>query len=446
MIMKDYGANERHEKNYTKTDKKTKNMKSITYSIIFLSTIFILSCKGDDENKEGAKQDPWTEGINQRLADLEKHLDNLPYSTSMSVYNLSADSFLFHYNDRQQMIPASTIKLLTAICALERLGMKGEFHTTLHQNGNVSGGTLHGDLVVMGGFDPLLDLSNLQQMARTVKQSGINKIDGRLIGDVSMTDTLRMGKGWSWDDYPSPVTPYLTPLFFNHQRRIGKSWNMIASPDMYCLQTLAEELKKAGVEVDSHRLLLSTSGVTPRGKEICRISHPLSKVLPTMLKESDNLYAESVFYRLANLRKKHGATAGDGISELKNTLTHAGCDNFNVRIVDGSGLSPYDNMTAECQIRLLIYAYNDKMQLFSPLFSSLAVAGKSGTLSARMTEGKATTRVHAKTGTSANACCLSGYAKASNGDDLAFAILFNGVLNPNRSRSFQDEICNLLCE
>ena len=78
MIMKDYGANERYEKNYTKTDKKTKNMKSITYSIIFLSTIFILSCKGDDENKEGAKQDPWTEGINQRLADLEKHLDNLP--------------------------------------------------------------------------------------------------------------------------------------------------------------------------------------------------------------------------------------------------------------------------------------------------------------------------------------------------------------------------------
>ena len=200
------------------------------------------------------------------------------------------------------------------------------------------------------------------------------------------------------------------------------------------------------VSVDGERLLLSTSGVNPRGKELSRISHSLSQVLPTMLKDSDNLYAEALFYRLASLKKNKGATVQDGLSMVKNTLTRAGCDNFNFRIVDGSGLSPYDNMTAESQIRLLIYAYNDKMLLFSPLYSSLAVAGKSGTLAARMTEGKATSRVHAKTGTSANACCLTGYAKASNGDDLAFAILSNGVLNPNRCRAFQDDICQLLCE
>lgn len=422
------------------------NKKTLTYLFATTIALALPSCKGNDNVKEEKAVDPWTEQMNHNLADLAIHLDKLPYTTAMSVYNLSADSFLFNYHERQQMIPASTLKLLTAICALENLGMKGEFHTTLHQNGNVSGGTLHGDLIIVGGFDPLLSLSDLQSLARSVKSAGITRVDGRIIGDVSMTDTLRMGNGWSWDDYPSPVTPYLTPLFFDHQRLRSKSWNMIANPDMHCLRTFANELQKAGVSVDADRLLLSTSGVTPRGKELSRISHPLSRVLPTMLKDSDNLYAEAVFYRLASLKKKKGASAKDGLSMIGNTLTHAGCDNFNFRIVDGSGLSPYDNMTAESQIRLLIYAYNDKMMLFSPLYSSLAVAGKSGTLATRMTEGKATSRVHAKTGTSANACCLSGYAKASNGDDLAFVILSNGVLSPNRCRYFQDEICQLLCE
>ena len=146
------------------------------------------------------------------------------------------------------------------------------------------------------------------------------------------------------------------------------------------------------------------------------------------------------------MRRKSGATPDDALILLKNTLAHAGCDNFNLRIVDGSGLSPYDNMSAESQVKLLTYAYNRKMELYSPLYSYLAVAGKSGTLSMRMTDGPATGRVHAKTGSSANSCCLSGYAKASNGDDLAFAILTNGVLSMNRCRAFQDEICHLLCE
>ena len=421
--------------------------KTILQLLIVVSiTLFASSCKDDKQGGDGNKVDAWTEQMNRNLADLSTRLDHLPYTTAMSVYNLSADSFLFNYHERQQMIPASTLKLLIAISALENLGIKGEFHTSLHQNGAISGGTLHGDLILVGGFDPLLNQADLQTMARTVKNAGIQRIDGRLIGDLSMTDTLRMGNGWSWDDYPSPVTPYLTPLFYNHQRRPGKGLNLMADPDLHCLYTFATELQKAGVDVDMNRLLLSTSGVTPLGKELSRISHPLSRVLPTMLKESDNLYAEAVFYRLASLKKKKGASAKDALMMVKNTLTHAGCDNFNFRIVDGSGLSPYDNMTAESQIRLLIYAYNDKMLLFSPLYSSLAVAGKSGTLAARMTEGKATSRVHAKTGTSANACCLTGYAKASNGDDLAFAILSNGVLNPNRCRAFQDEICQLLCE
>ncbi|MBR3093151.1 MAG: D-alanyl-D-alanine carboxypeptidase/D-alanyl-D-alanine-endopeptidase [Bacteroidaceae bacterium] len=422
------------------------NKKTLIFLFAMIIAMALPSCKGDDKVKDEKAVDPWTEQMNHNLADLATRLEHQPYTTSMSIYNLSADSFLFNYHERQQMIPASTLKLLIAISALENLGIKGEFHTTLHQNGSISGGTLHGDLILVGGFDPLLSLGDLQAMARAVKNAGIQRVDGRLIGDVSMTDTLRMGNGWSWDDYPSPVTPYLTPLFFDHQRLRTKNWNMIANPDKHCLRTFASELQKAGVSVDGERLLLSTSGVNPRGKELSRISHSLSQVLPTMLKDSDNLYAEALFYRLASLKKNKGATVQDGLSMVKNTLTRAGCDNFNFRIVDGSGLSPYDNMTAESQIRLLIYAYNNKMLLFSPLYSSLAVAGKSGTLAARMTEGKATSRVHAKTGTSANACCLTGYAKASNGDDLAFAILSNGVLNPNRCRAFQDDICQLLCE
>ena len=72
----------------------------------------------------------------------------------LMVWDLTADSAIYRYNDRQLMRPASTMKLVTAITALDKLGVNYKFNTLLYYTGEISNRTLHGDLYFVGGMDP----------------------------------------------------------------------------------------------------------------------------------------------------------------------------------------------------------------------------------------------------------------------------------------------------
>ena len=72
---------------------------------------------------------PWPQGIQQKLAKLVKSDMFKTSQLGMMVYDLDADSTIFAFNDKQLMRPASTMKLITAITAIDKLGGDYQFKT-----------------------------------------------------------------------------------------------------------------------------------------------------------------------------------------------------------------------------------------------------------------------------------------------------------------------------
>ena len=218
---------------------------------------------------------------------------------------------------------------------------------------------------------------------------------------------------------------------------------LVSRKDEFASQ-FKDELQKCGVYVDAP----ISSGRLPRDKNlllICSRSHTLSEVLGPMMKESDNLYAESMFYQIAATVGKRPATAAHARQQIKSVLSKAGVSGVQYRIADGSGLSLYDYVTPELMIRLLRYAYL-RRDVMAALYPSLPVAGIDGTLEKRMTKGAAYGNVHAKTGTVSGISSLAGYCRAANQHLLAFCIINQGVMKTSDGRAFQDQVCEALCQ
>jgi D-alanyl-D-alanine carboxypeptidase/D-alanyl-D-alanine-endopeptidase (penicillin-binding protein 4) len=103
------------------------------------------------------------------------------------MIDLESGQVLAELNPDLPLIPASTVKLATAVAALDVLGPEHRFRTELLAHGAVEGGVLHGDLILRGGGDPLLDLAHLLGLAVRLQTSGIREVDGRfLIDDTAL--------------------------------------------------------------------------------------------------------------------------------------------------------------------------------------------------------------------------------------------------------------------
>lgn len=98
--------------------------------------------------------------------------------------------------------PASNFKLLTAAAALAYLGRNFRYRTTLVARGPVKDGELDGDLIFVGGGDPVLSRGDLKEAAGAVLAAGIRRVTGKVLPDGSVFDNQRYGFGWAWEDFP----------------------------------------------------------------------------------------------------------------------------------------------------------------------------------------------------------------------------------------------------
>ena len=96
---------------------------------------------------------------------------------------------VIHWQENQSMNPASTMKLLTSLAAMEVLGPQYRWKTDLFTNGKIQNGTLQGDLLIRGSGDPKLIPEEINKMLANLKSSGIKKIAGDLILDRSAYDS-----------------------------------------------------------------------------------------------------------------------------------------------------------------------------------------------------------------------------------------------------------------
>ena len=344
----------------------------------------------------------------------------------LMVFDLDADTVLYQYQARQLMRPASTMKLVTAITALDRLGGAYEYKTNFYYTGTIADSVLTGNLYCVGGFDPSLTSDDVSVIAESIRQAGITKIRGTIIADKQMKEVLDYGEGWCWDD----DNPMLIPL------SIGRK-------DIF-LTTLRKELDRQGVNVSEAKL--GGNGIMPNGaRHLSTYRHSIDIILKQMLKDSDNFYAESMFYQTAASTGHRPAKASDARTLTKQFIKRLGLGGNPYKIADGSGLSLYNYISAELLVRMLRYAHN-KEEIIGHLLPALPIAGVDGTLKKRMTEGNAYGNVVAKTGTVTGISSLAGYLTTADGRRLCFAIINQGVMRSADGRAFQDRVCQALCE
>lgn len=367
---------------------------------------------------------PWPHNVRAQINAL---LQTDMFRTSqlgMMVYDLDADSAIFCHNERQLMRPASTMKVITAITALSRLGGSYQFKTDLCYTGEVDSCTLRGDVYCVGGFDPRFNIDDMRAFVESIRKMGVDTIRGTIYADKSMKDEAQYGEGWCWDD----DNPILSPL-------------LVGRKDVF-IDRFVQELREAGIVVDAF---------TGQGRKpddafcICRRFHTIDQVLMRMLKESDNLYAESMFYQIGAASGSQPATAHSARSVMNRLIEKVGLDPKRYNIADGSGLSLYNYVTAELEVRMLRYAFKNN-NIYLHLHPSLPQAGTDGTLRKRMTSPFTQGNVYAKTGTLSGISSLAGYCTAANGHRLAFAIINQGLLHGRNGRSFQDRVCTILCQ
>ncbi len=395
----------------TEEDEMTEDNDSVAADSLWSDS---LSVKGDTL--------PWPKNVQAQIGEL---LQSDMFRTSqlgMMVYDLDADSAIFCHNERQLMRPASTMKVITAITALSRLGGSYQFKTDLCYTGRVDSCTLQGDIYCVGGFDPRFNNDDLRAFVEGIRRLGIDTIRGSIYADKSMKDKNPYGEGWCWDD----DNPTLSPLLLSRKDHL--------LPKFY------SDLREAGI------YLTGSLGEKRKPEEancIVRRFHTIDQVLMRMLKESDNLYAESMFYQIAASTGNHPATAKSARAIIKQLVNKIGLDGSRYQFADGSGLSLYNYVSAELEVKLLRYAYHDQ-NIYNHLLPALPIAGTDGTLRKRMTGAFTRGNVHAKTGTVTGISSLCGYLTAANGHHLCFSIINQGVMHGKNGRRFQDKVCTIL--
>lgn len=423
----------------------------------------------------------------------------------ITVFDLTAGETLYRYQDEKLYRPASVEKIITSVTALAQLGADYTLDTGLRHTGIIENDTLKGSLYLTGGFDPEFMEADLDRIVSALSEQGIRYVTDTVAADVSMTDSVYWGPGWSWDDTPYSFQPYLSPLMLNRgcvdvavsptqkdslptvvctprsdyytvhnqgvsrnpqagKLTITRNWlsngnlitvsgnvsrpytetlNVYSSKDFF-FHTFVGRLQEQGIHATTYTYA-DCPAACDSTKILYTLHRPIKEVLQRALKKSDNLCAESMFYHLAVRHAAHKRVSAKDGTEAIHAFMKAGLgfnpDNY--KIADGSGVSLYNYISPRLLLEYLKYAYYHR-DIFLPLYDALPIAGVDGTLQYRMKQSAARGNVRAKTGSVTGVSSLAGYVKAANGHQLAFVIINQNVLKLSKARAFQDRVCDIL--
>jgi D-alanyl-D-alanine carboxypeptidase/D-alanyl-D-alanine-endopeptidase (penicillin-binding protein 4) len=356
-----------------------------------------------------------------------------PARSAAVAFDLAAGTVLFEQNGDRSLAPASNEKLPLTYAALVRLGTGYRIDTDVLGEGQQDGTQWTGALVLKGNGDPTLSRADLRALATQVKSLGILSVTGGVIGDESSYDARRVVAGWK-PGFFIDESPPLSALVVD-RARVGRM--VTRTPALAAATAFRDALRQAGIAVDGP---VRTAPADEWSELLASVSSPtLAAMVRFMDRESDNFTAEMLLKQLGLAELGRGTSAA-GASVVTTTLVEAGVPMTGVRIVDGSGLSLLDRLTANALGSLLEIAWADPA-VRPALLAALPVAGVNGTLQHRLRKPPARGRVLAKTGTTDNASSLSGYVS----DRYAFAVVQNGhPLSYWWARRAQDRFAQVL--
>ena len=352
---------------------------------------------------------------------------------------MQAGRVLYSRNAGNQFAPASTIKLLTAVAALNVLGEDTRLTTRMVSASEPVDGVIEGDLTIIGSGDPLLvtrgykkSLENPDQVtedfgavADAVVAAGIREITGSIIGDESGLDRTRWIPSWPTRYQIGGVVGPLSALMVND----GQT-GFVTEPDLPNADRKPGDA--AALAAATLRTLLIGRGVVVGGSsdtgrapdeafEVATFdSLPMRDIVGEMVSDSDNTTAE-LLTRLIGREASGVGTTEAGLLAIRDSLQSVGLNVDDLVMVDGSGLDTSNRVTCDLLIETL-----EQLPPDGAVTAGLAVAGRAGTLRKRLLDSPATAKVRAKTGTLATVNALTGFAEPKAGSPLTFAMIQNG--------------------
>ncbi len=355
------------------------------------------------------------------------------------------------------LIPASTQKLLVGAALLQLVSDSSSVFTTdLVADQAPVDGVIAGDVWLVGGGDPLLAteafvdrngdqarrFTRFEDLADSIADAGVVRIEGAVLGDGSRYDDLLDVPSWL-DRYREQVSAGpLSGLTVNQglttftPERVPVNPGTPASdPPAHAASVLVGLLADRGVEVTG----ASGSGVAPGGAvPIASLeSLPVVEVVEHMMLWSDNTVAELLLKELGVQAGQTGSTEV-GASVLVSTLAAIGVSTESMVVADGSGLDLGNRATCGALADVLDVAGSD-----SDLADTLAVTGATGTLRGRVAGTPASGSVLAKTGSLRHVISLAGFVRSDDGREYVFAIASNvpeGEFMPDAGVETQDDL------
>lgn len=373
---------------------------------------------------------------------------------SILIINPLSQDTLYAFNPKQPLIPASNTKLFTTAVALELLSPDFKVYTKLFiDDKNLQDGTINGNLYLKGYGNPAFYEKDMDAFVDELKRRRIKRITGAIIGDESYFDSEYTREGSIEEENASVKLPPISALIYNHnsttsrvrvrRKRYKTVTTFVKDPANFAANQLRRKLMSAGITVEGDY----RSGITPRGAVEIASSHiNLIDFVSRVNKRSDNYYAECLFKIVgAETSGIEGSaiTASQAIMEF---LKDHDINRDGLRLVDGSGISRFNQTSAATLSELLETIYLD-IDLFERYNSTLSVAGYDGTLGGRMRGTSAEYNFKGKTGTLNGVSSLTGFLKLRNGDDVIVSILIEfSEKHQGYFRAMQDRIVSALSE
>lgn len=338
------------------------------------------------------------------------------------------------------LVPGSVLKLITAASALTNLGPLARIPTSVVASDSVVTLVGGGDstLSVRGGGPGAASLADLAKQVANQVQAG--PIDLRY--DDSLFTGPELGPGWA-GDYPAVgVAAPVTALMVDQGRVRPGAISRVPNPAKSAARTFRRLLEANGVTVRSLKPGRADAGAT----QIAKVeSAPVIDLVEFMLTTSDNDLAESLAH-LSGAAAGFKASFAGGSKAAAATLADLGIDSSGMELVDGSGVSARNRVSAATLTQLLALVARGTNPDLSPIASGLAVAGFTGTLADRFVGGNrpAAGYVRAKTGTLTGVTSLAGTVQDVDGRVLVFALLANEIPSIERARDLGDDFASSL--
>jgi len=427
----------------------------------------------------------------QRLSSDIDRISRAPHlrrgKTAVYIVDAKSGEQLYGVHEHEGMNPASNVKLVATATALDVLGPKWTYQTSVYGPTPDQDGVVKGDLYLYGDHDGSLTPSAVEGLAQRVAASGIKRIEGNVLFGSGNRDAIAWP--WTYINIQGGATVNDPPIVSVYPKcdlvrvivQAKTSWHrnawaftkrprVVVDPDgrkrieitvvgairvrrkqqlkrwipmrsRYTASVLRTALMEWGVDVTGQAEQMSFEKYV-RGSVLdhdflpvelsSHTSAPLSQLVSKINKYSDNILADKVTMAIG--RKMFGGSArlDKGTKAMSQWLSkHTTEDTTPVVLDTGSGLSYKTRISARQIVGTLRSAagYDDtKPSKHTELFrKSLSVAGKDGTLRRRFRGTTVRGKLQGKTGTLSSVIALSGFLHGPNDRVLAFSIVTNGT-------------------